>query len=130
MRVVGGFRPRHALNRPVPETLRMARDLFLGDIRSEGGCGSGHTGYESKEESDKRAAHDRPAGILELFQRGPERAHFLGDDRLPFLFGVAQDLADAEKPHDDRYEADAVHQLHGAESEAWHALRRIHANRT
>ena len=108
-RVVGGFRSGDSFDRALSEALRRPRPLLFETVGREGRNGRATARENPEYRADHGAAHHGAERLLEIGERRPQVADRLGvhvDDVV--VFEVDHDLGEAEQPHRQRHEANAV----------------------
>ena len=120
--IVGGFRPRDALDRALAEAGRVLRQLLLDHVGRERRNRWSGAGQHAEERSDPRAAQDGKERGLEVFPRRQQARHLRGEFAPLFRAAeIADDLGNGEHADGDHDEADAVGQFGEAEAETLHA---------
>ncbi len=105
---------------PLPNAPGRFEMRLLDGVGRERGDHRAAAGQHAEEEAQDRAAHDRPVARRSsprgVGHRLPMRAETIS--RWMLLLEIGEDLGDAEQPHDDGHEADAVEQLQAVEGQA------------
>ena len=127
--VVGRLGAGDALDRPLSEPRRVARDATLDRIGHEGRRYGSAARHQPEQEAEPAAAQDRLPRRPPVVHRGPQPADALRHQRVAReMLDIGEDLGDAEEPDDHGEQLDARGQVDRAEGEPFAAVDHVDAD--
>ena len=119
----------HTDDFPLPESLGMAREPLLHDIRHEIRNDSAAPGEDAEQETQRRASENRGRAPLPVLTCGEQVLDLGLDDVDPrLLFELHKDFRDPEQSHHEGNHSDAVGQLHDVKGKTGLSVDQIDAD--